>query len=137
MREANIDGKKVLSLSISSQGISFVPVDKNGDTLMNAISWYDSRAIEEAAIIRKDYIPLTLFTHRKTNNFSCFPTNHGIKNTAGNYEKAFKFLMGLDFLLYRFSGQYTTDYSMASGTLCYDVVNRKWILNSLKSTILI
>jgi xylulokinase len=129
LREANIDGKKVLSLSISSQGISFVPVDKNGDTLMNAISWYDSRAIEEAAIIRKDYDNFKLFSRTGRQITSLvFPQVMWIKKHRPEiYEKAFKFLMGLDFLLYRFSGQYATDYSMASGTLCYDVINREWI----------
>src|SRR5690554_2530895 len=55
LNNGRIDGRKVLALSVSSQGISFVPVDKDGNTLMNAISWYDSRAVEEVARIRSDF----------------------------------------------------------------------------------
>jgi len=129
INKAGIDGKKVLGLSVSSQGISFVPVDKNGNTLMNAISWYDSRAVDEADLIRKDYDNFQLYcrTGRQISSL-VFPEVMWLKKHRPEiYKKTYKFLMGLDFIIYRFCGVCATDYTMASGTLCYDVVNRKWI----------
>lgn len=38
----------IKAISISSQGETFVTIDKNGNPLHNAILWYDSRAIKEA-----------------------------------------------------------------------------------------
>jgi xylulokinase len=43
------------------------------------------------------------------------------------YEKARFFLMAQDYLVYRFSGEALTDYTMASGTLCFDTGTRQWI----------
>ena len=129
IKEADIDGRKVLGLSASSQGISFVPLDKSGNTLMNAISWYDTRATEEAAQIKADYDNYEIFsrTGRQISSL-VFPQVMWLKKHRPEiYEKTHKFLMGLDFLLYRFSGSYATDYSMASGTLCDDTAERKWI----------
>lgn len=129
LNNARIDGRKVLALSVSSQGISFVPVDKDGNTLMNAISWYDSRAFEEAARIRSDFDNFLVFsrTGRQISSL-VFPEVMWLKKHRPQiYEKTYKFLMGLDFLLYRFCGNAATDYTMASGTLCYDTSNRDWI----------
>ncbi|NLJ41950.1 MAG: hypothetical protein GX352_10160 [Clostridiales bacterium] len=129
LEEAGIDGEKVLSVSVSSQGIAFVPVDKEGNTLMNAISWYDARAVDEVARIKEDYDNFEIFsrTGRQITPV-VFPKVMWLKkNRPEIYEKASTFLMGLDFLLYRFSGNTTTDYTMASGTLCYDTAKREWI----------
>lgn len=129
LKKADIDGEKVLGLSVSSQGISFVPVDIDGNTLMNAISWYDSRAMEEVELLNKDHDNFEIFsrTGRRISSL-VFPQVMWLKKHRPEiYKKTFKFLMGLDFLLYRFCGKSATDYTMASGTLCYDVVNRKWI----------
>ena len=52
---ANINGKEIKSISISSQGITIVPVDENIEPLCNAISWLDVRAQEECAQIDADF----------------------------------------------------------------------------------
>ena len=45
----------VKGISVSTQSISFVPVDKNGETLYNAISWLDMRAESYAAKLRDTF----------------------------------------------------------------------------------
>ena len=42
-------------IGISTQGISVVPVDQNGNVLRNAFSWLDRRAQEEAEKIEADF----------------------------------------------------------------------------------
>ena len=49
LHAAQVEGSSVRALSISSQGISFVPVDAAGRTLGPSINWLDSRAMGEAA----------------------------------------------------------------------------------------
>jgi xylulokinase len=129
LRNAAVDGKKVLGLSISSQGISFVPIDEHGNTLMNAISWYDTRAMEEADAIKSDYDNFSIYTRTGRQISSLvFPEVMWLKKHRNEiYEKTYKFLMGLDFLVYRFTGRCATDYTMASGTLCFDTVSHEWI----------
>ena len=47
VQKSGIDKSRIKALSISSQGISFVPVDLNCVPLSNAISWLDTRAEEQ------------------------------------------------------------------------------------------
>ncbi|NLC44055.1 MAG: hypothetical protein GX783_07200 [Clostridiales bacterium] len=129
LKNADVEGTKVLGLSMSSQGISFVPIDEHGNTLMNAISWYDNRAMEEADEIKSDYDNFSIYsrTGRQISSL-VFPEVMWLKKHRSEiYDNTYKFLMGLDFLVYRFTGQCATDYTMASGTLCFDTVKHEWI----------
>jgi len=127
--EAKIDGKKIVSLSISSQGISFVPIDKDGNTLMNAISWLDGRAVEEAEAITRSYGAQSIFSSMGKPILPAYVLPKLMwlkKNMPEIYGETWKFMMGLDFLLYRFCGSVITDYSMASGTLSYNIIDKTW-----------
>ena len=42
----------VKGISVSTQGISFVPVDREGNTLANAVSWLDMRAGEQCETLK-------------------------------------------------------------------------------------
>lgn len=53
--ELNENPLKVDSLAISSQGESFVVIDKEGVPLRNTIVWLDSRSKKEAEIIKKEF----------------------------------------------------------------------------------
>ncbi len=51
------------------------------------------------------------------------------------YAQAVCFLQPKDYLVYRLTGEFATDYSDASGTLLFDLVNRRWhqpFLDALK-----
>ncbi|MEN6314595.1 MAG: FGGY family carbohydrate kinase [Clostridiaceae bacterium] len=127
--EAGIDGRKIKALSISSQGISIVPVDKSGNALMNAISWLDGRAIEEAEAITCAYGAQSIFHTMGKPVLPAYvlPKLMWIKKNAPEiYKNTWKFMMGMDFLLYRLCGLVITDYSMASGTLCYSIAEKAW-----------
>lgn len=129
IEKAGINGRDIGALSISSQGISVVPVDADGGTLMPAISWLDGRAVDEAHAMQAAYDAQDFFrlTGKQMHPSYVFPKIMWIKKHRPQvYEKTYKFLMGMDFLLHRFSGRFVTDYSMASGTLCYDINDMCW-----------
>ena len=48
LRRSGIPAETIKGIGISTQGISVVPVDQNGNVLRNAFSWLDRRAQEEA-----------------------------------------------------------------------------------------
>ena len=52
-------------------------------------------------------------------------TEHKKRKTQ-SLDGAWKFLMPMDFLIAKFTGKCVTDYSMASGTLMYDIKNSCW-----------
>ena len=58
--QAGIDAKTIDGISISSQGITIVPVDEDWKPLCNAISWLDNRCEAELEQIRAHYSAETI-----------------------------------------------------------------------------
>ena len=142
--KSGVDKLDIRFMSISSQGISFVPVDKNGKTLCNALSWLDIRAGEQVGLIRELFTaPESANTSRKDDNsgdFYIFSTTGKRIHPAYSlpklmrlkqyrpeiYAQTWKFLMGLDYITYRLTGKAVTDHSMASGTMAYNINTKRW-----------
>ena len=133
---AGVPENEIKSMSISAQGISFVPVDKNGKELGNIISWLDTRAHKQTkqieSVLGADYIFKT--TGKRINTAYTLPKIMWLKeNSPDVYQNTYKFLMVLDYITYKFTGEIKTDYSMAGGTMMFDITRHKWdekILNA-------
>lgn len=126
---SGISAKEIKSISVSSQGITLVPVDDNITPLSNAISWLDVRAEEETASISEKLSEeeIYLITGKPLSATYTLPKLLWIKkNLPDVYNKAYKFLMPMEFLIARFTGNCVTDHSMASGTLMYDIKAMSW-----------
>ena len=129
IEKAGIDAKDIECISISSQGITIVPVDENLKPLCNAFTWLDTRAEKETAQIKEDFGEKKIFslTGKAVSSAYTLPKLIWIKNNLPDiFERAYKFLMPMDFLIAKFTGVCVTDYSMASGTLMYDLENFCW-----------
>ena len=70
---AGISGKEIRGISISSQGITIVPVDENMKPLCNALSWLDIRAEKQTEQIISDFFNSRLRNgnHQSALNISC------------------------------------------------------------------
>ena len=126
---ANVDGYTVRALSVSSQGISFVPVDESGRPLSNAISWLDTRATAEVETVLNRYSEADLFaiTGKRASPAYVLPKLLWLRHHQPElYQRASKFLMAHDYLLCQLTGQFVTDPSMAAGTLLYDISRLQW-----------
>jgi xylulokinase len=124
VRKASAAGRDVCALSISSQGISFVPVSPSGDPLRNAISWLDTRAEAEAAAIQAQFSAEQLFyiTGKRPSPAYVLPKLLWLRRHEPElWAKTDKFLMAHDFILYKLCGSRLTDYSMAGGSLLLDM----------------
>ncbi len=129
MAQAGISPKEVDGISISSQGITIVPVDEKFIPLCNAQSWLDLRGEKEAKQIEKDYTKKGIFTLTGKNPLPAYSLPKLLwikKNQPEIWSKAYKFLMPLDFLTAKLCGRAVTDHSMASGTLIYDLERGCW-----------
>lgn len=134
LKHSGITGTQITALSISSQGISFVPIDTNGKPLQNAISWLDGRAHKEAKAIEKMWGEDYIFQKTGKLIHPCYvlPQLIWLKTHRPDvYKKTFKFLMAHDFIIYKLTGLAVTDLSMASGTLAYDIHTQKWMTELL------
>ena len=61
--DSGVCSREIEGISISSQGITVVPVDRELNPLCLAISWLDMRATEENEIIRRDFGDEKIFCH--------------------------------------------------------------------------
>ena len=121
--------KCIRSISISSQGITVVPVDENLVPLSNALSWLDTRATEETNQIRKDFgdEEILSLTGKRIDAAYTLPKLLWMKKHMNEiFEKAHKFLLPMDFLIGKLTGNCVTDPTMASGTLMYDLDKGCW-----------
>jgi len=62
MKKAGIAGSEIRGISVSSQGITLVPVDEELRPLYHAISWLDVRPEEQAACLERDFGFRQMFT---------------------------------------------------------------------------
>lgn len=123
------DRTSVEGISISSQGITLVPVDGDLNPLHNGINWLDARAKEEAVQITEDFGTEYMFelTGKPIDPCYFLPKLLWIKKHLPEvYHKAWKFLMPMDYLTAKLTGKCLTDHSMASGTLLYDIRKHVW-----------
>lgn len=117
------------ALSVSSQGISFVPVDGHGRVLHNAISWLDNRASVQAERIAGEFGESNIFLRTGKRASPCYTLPKIMwlnEEMPGVYRNTWKFLMGLDFITFKLTGRAITDYTMASGTMAFDISARRW-----------
>lgn len=120
---------EIEGISVSTQGISFVPVDKEGNTLYNAISWLDMRAERECDELRE------LFGDERVFNITGKPClcDYSLPkmrwfsdNCPEVIEKTYKILFPLDYLNLKLCGKAVTDYTIAGGTMLYDIHEKCW-----------
>lgn len=136
LKKANTSPKEVKGISISSQGITIVPVDKDINALSNAISWLDERAEKEIECVKEIIGEQRLFllTGKPAISLYTLPKIMWMKeNQPELYSSAYKLLMPMDFLIAKFTGECVTDHSMASGTLLYDLKKGCWSEELLSS----
>ncbi|MCF6466233.1 xylulokinase [Clostridium sp. Cult2] len=124
-----IDGKSVKAISFSGQMHGLVTLDKNDNIIRPAILWNDQRTEKECLFLNNTIgrekishwtgnIALTGFTAPKILWLK--------ENEPDNFEKIEKIMLPKDYIAYKMSGVFATDYSDASGTLYLDVKNKKW-----------
>ncbi|MFW9781868.1 MAG: FGGY-family carbohydrate kinase [Candidatus Heimdallarchaeota archaeon] len=129
IKKSGIDKTEIVSLSITNQRETIVPVDEEGNPLHNAIVWQDRRTIEQVEFIKKkvgidrvyETTGLTIDPYFSATKILWFKDKK-----PQIYQKAHKFLLVSDFILYKLTGKFLTDYSNASRTMLFDIKNLKY-----------
>ena len=134
MRESGADTESISSITFTTQGETFIPVDKNGNALTPAIVWLDARASNEAELIRR-----TLGDEQIYKNTGLCPIDGALpaakvlwlmKNRKDVYEKIHKLLLVEDFLIYKLTGRFVSEKSLQSSTGWYDI-NREGLYSDM------
>ncbi len=123
------DVGRVRGLSVSSQGISFVPVDGAGTPIRAAFSWLDTRAVAQRRAVLDAFGERRVFeiTGKRCHEAYLLPKLLWFRqNEPAAWKRCRRILMPLDFIMARLTGRCVTDHTMASGSMLYDITRREW-----------
>ena len=122
--------RDVRALSVSSQGVTFVPVNDRGEEIGQAIYLHDTRAVKEAGTI------LDVFGSRAVYDRAGQPAINAMFEAARllwirehepeRFARIHKVLLVHDYLVYRLTGKFVTVPSIQSSSLLLDIRRRSW-----------
>ncbi|MEM2901997.1 MAG: xylulokinase [Candidatus Bathyarchaeia archaeon] len=129
IQETGIDAESILGVGVDSQREAPVLLDRHGTTLTNSIIWLDRRTLKQAKeieeklpreyVVKKTGLPIDYFyTAPKILWFK--------EEKPRIFSKVKKILFPKDYIIFKLTGQYVTDYSMASRTMLFDINQRAW-----------
>ncbi|MBU3181287.1 xylulokinase [Clostridium psychrophilum] len=125
----NIKSEDITGISFSGQMHGLVLLDKNEKVLMPAILWCDQRTQKQCDYLNNKFgqDKLSKYTGNKALTGFTLPKVLWVKeNKPEIYKKIAHMMLPKDFISFKLTGNYSTDVSDASGTLMFDVENRKW-----------
>jgi xylulokinase len=116
-------------VGFSGMMMGAVVVNSAGAPLRSAIIWADQRATAEAELLadRCGFEDVYRRTgHRPSASYTGPKILWIQRHQPDIYERTHKILQAKDFVAYKMSGVFATDYSDASGTNLYDLDQRDW-----------
>lgn len=129
LEQTGIDPAQVACVSFSAQMMGCLLVDREGEPLRRMLIWADTRssAQEKWMLERVDMEQGYRITgHRLSASYSAAKLLWIKDNQPELYQKAYKMLHAKDYLVYRLTGQFVSDYSDASGTNLLDISRKEW-----------
>ena len=124
-----IDKSQVAGISFGGQMHGLVTLDEQDEVVRPAILWNDGRTTEETAYLNNVIGRDKLTEYTANIAFAGFTAPKILwmqKNEPELWAKVKKIMLPKDYLAYRLSGTFCTDYSDASGMLLMDVKNKCW-----------
>lgn len=123
------DKKELEALSFSGQMHGLVVLDENDNVIRPCILWNDSRSEKEVNYLNNEIGREVLNDLTGNIAYAGFtaPKILWVKNNEPeNFKRIKKIMLPKDYLVYRLTGNFVTDYSDASGTLLLDCKNKCW-----------
>jgi xylulokinase len=121
--------ERIAAISVASMGESAFPVDAEGNVLHSAIAWYDLRTVAEAQewenIAGRERI-FTITGHIPRPTFGVNKLLWLRNHVPEAFERMHHWLSIEDFVLWKLSGNFATDYSIASRTMLFDQRTLTW-----------
>ncbi|MGQ9463671.1 MAG: FGGY-family carbohydrate kinase [Candidatus Fervidibacter sp.] len=127
----------VEAIAVSSMSETFVPIDKDGCSLTNAIANLDTRPVAQAKQLEETLGQWKVFslTGHPIHPMYTVPKLMWLRQERPDiFAKTWKFLCIQDFISLRLGAKDPTiDWSMASRTMGFDVVQKRWAHDVLEA----
>lgn len=117
------------AFAVSSQGEAVTPISKSGEILDNAITTFDYRTagIEKEIGEKMSKLEIMRITGMPLSPITTVAKLIWLRrNKPEVYNKTWKFLGFEDFIVYKMGLKPTVDYSLASRTMFFDIINKCW-----------
>lgn len=130
LNKSKVDTRDISGIAVSSQGETFIPLGKDGKPLRKAIVWLDNRSKEEAQLIKDEFGVHEIYSITGQNDV--IPTWTATKilwlkrNEPKLFERVHKYLLLEDYMIYRLTGEFATEYSIVCSSLLFDISQRRW-----------
>ena len=127
--------KTVEGIGVGGQMHGLVILDADDNVIRPAILWNDGRTTKETEYLNTVIGQDKLSEYTGNIAFAGFTAPKILwvrDNEPDNFKKIKKLMLPKDYLVYRLTGAYTSDYSDASGMLLLDVKNKKWSAEMLE-----
>lgn len=124
-----IDKQTVKGISFGGQMHGLVALDKDGQVIRPCILWNDGRTEKQTKYFNETIGQSKLSQYTGNIAFAGFTAPKILwlkENEPDNFNRLAKILLPKDYLAFRLTGKYCTDYSDASGMLLLDVKNKRW-----------
>ncbi|WP_343208190.1 FGGY-family carbohydrate kinase [Anaerolentibacter hominis] len=121
--------ENIRAIAASSMAESGVPIDREGKPLYPIIAWYDERTapqmeeLDQILGARRIYSITGQILSAKYGLCKMMWINEKHPDVM---KKADRWLSVQDFVIYRLTGEYATDYTTAGRTLCFDINKLDW-----------
>ena len=126
---ADCDKSQVAGISFGGQMHGLVVLDENDEVIRPAILWNDGRTDKETDYLNRMIGKDKLSKYTANIAFAGFTAPKILwmkENEPENFARIQKIMLPKDFLAYKLSGVFCTDYSDASGMLLLDVEHKCW-----------
>lgn len=126
---AGISPKEVACVSFGGQMMGCLLTDREGSPLRPMIIWADTRASrQEQEILHKICMEKVyqITGHRASASYSAAKLMWVREHEPQVYKKAYRMLQAKDYMIYRLTGRFVTDYSDAGGTNLFDIRKKEW-----------
>lgn len=126
---AAVDTSEIAGIGVGGQMHGLVTLDSEDRVVRPAILWNDGRTGKQTEYLNEVIGKKKLSAYTANIAFAGFTAPKILwmkENEPENFEKTAKIMLPKDYITYKLSGTFCTDYSDASGMLLLDVKNKCW-----------
>jgi len=123
------NAQAVKGVAVTGFGTDGVPMSRSGQMLYPCISWHCARTVPQSKTVGKKLGAERIYRTTGYHNYPINTLNRFLwlkENAPGVLEKTDYWLQVPDYIVYRLTGEFSTECTSASTMMCADIRRRAW-----------